>query len=516
MCHVFSVHFKPCQQGEWQDLDAVLDLGGDSNMLGEFVRAGIRFIAIFIDRLSEQTKDESGVLKFENALALDPRLRNQCLHECDLNQIYPLALSPGDSVLALNGKDPVWGYRHEKNSSVDLISGVPDEIGEGGYLFEHLNAKRFAKVLPLFHFLRRVTEDSGWQYPALRAAIMFDDPNLHWTSYGYVDFEKIASDARKIGYHVTMAMIPLDSWYAHSSAVRIFHEYQDELSFLIHGNNHLHKELAQEYGEARQVAILAQCLKRIDKLEERTGISISRIMAAPHGACRENMMRSMLHLGFEGACISNGSLWGYNDISGRSPTIGIDMATILAGGFPVIKRFGLSKQAQNEIVLAAFLNQPIIPVGHHEDLSEGIGILSKTAERINRLGNVKWSNIADIMASNFCIRQEREELRIRCYSRRVRLKIPQGVESVVVEAPTMGQESIEHLEVANIGKETNKKCTIFAIKEPIHVQSSDLIEIRLVTPNAIDPYGIPTDRTPLWAVVRRMLTEARDRSRLFN
>ena len=47
--------------------------------------------------------------------------------------------------------------------------------------------------------------------PPLRAAIVFDDPNLRWRSYGYIDYRRLVEHADEHGYHAAMAMIPLDA-----------------------------------------------------------------------------------------------------------------------------------------------------------------------------------------------------------------------------------------------------------------------------------------------------------------
>jgi len=38
--------------------------------------------------------------------------------------------------------------------------------------------------------------------PPLRACFVIDDPNLHWPSYGHLDYRRMAEHARRGGYHV--------------------------------------------------------------------------------------------------------------------------------------------------------------------------------------------------------------------------------------------------------------------------------------------------------------------------
>src|SRR3712207_7699471 len=52
---------------------------------------------------------------------------------------------------------------------------------------------------------------TGWTPAPLRAAIMFDDPNLHWKSYGYIIYPELVEHAKEHNYHAVFATVPLDS-----------------------------------------------------------------------------------------------------------------------------------------------------------------------------------------------------------------------------------------------------------------------------------------------------------------
>ena len=153
---------------------------------------------------------------------------------------------------------------------------------------------------------------------------MFDDPNLHWPTYGFIDFAQIAAHAQMHNYHVSFATIPLDTWFVHMPTAALFKQHSDRLSLLIHGNDHITEELARDYSEKERSRILLQALGRIGELEHRSGVVVSRVMVAPHGACSEKVLEEMAQLGFESACISSGSLRHYNGQATWLRTIGID------------------------------------------------------------------------------------------------------------------------------------------------------------------------------------------------
>jgi hypothetical protein len=159
--------------------------------------------------------------------------------------------------------------------------------------------------------------------------------------------------------------------------------------------------------------LLAQSLRRIVRLEEAAGLHVARVMAPPHGAYTDGGLAAMLALGFEGACISTGSLRRWNPGRQWQPTFGLEIAEIMDGGLPVIPRFRLSSSCESPIVISAFLDRPIIPVGHHDTVADGLDLLSHIADVINSLGAVRWENPELMFRSNYLSMQEGATLRIR-------------------------------------------------------------------------------------------------------
>ena len=78
----------------------------------------------------------------------------------------------------------------------------------------------------------------------------------------------------------------------------------------------------------------------------------------------------------------------YNRTQWYPALIGFNIAEILGDAFPIIPRFKLAYEREVDIYLAALLEKPIIVVGHHDDLKEGLGIMSDFAQRINSVGEV--------------------------------------------------------------------------------------------------------------------------------
>ena len=87
------------------------------------------------------------------------------------------------------------------------------------------------------------------------------------------------------------------------------------------------------------------------------------------------------------------------------------------------------------IGLAAFLNQPIIPHGHHQDCAGGLDLLAHVANEINSLGEVIWSDLTSISRSNYLTRRVAETLFVKMLSRRISVQLDESVKEIVVERP---------------------------------------------------------------------------------
>ena len=412
------------------------------------------------------------------------------------------------TVLASKEASPVWAMQEVGGRQHHYVALPIPELSDDESLFLFFHRNRFLQLLPLILFLRTLIEEHGWEQPPLRACFMFDDPNLHWQTYGFVDFAQIAAHAQMHNYKVSFATIPLDTWFTHKPTALLFQRYRDQLSLLIHGNNHIAEELARPYVDEDLNRNLRQALRRIDDFERRSGVEVSKVMAPPHGACSESALRVMAHLGFEAACISKGSLSHYNRQASWLHTFGMQPGEII-GGLPIIPRFPLSGNCHNNILVAALLHQPIIPVGHHHDIADGLQLLADLSGFVNSLGKVRWANMQDISRSNYARRLEGEIIRVRMFTKRIEVCIPEGINQILVERPWL--KGVDSLPVAWKPISDGSEWSLHLPGDPIHVLSCQKIEIVAEQPrlSVIDATSIRNFH--VWPVVRRQLTEARDR-----
>jgi hypothetical protein len=378
-------------------------------------------------------------------------------------------------------------------------------IPAGGGLIDVLNGKRFLEILPLLHWLRDICAGSLFHGPPLRACFIFDDPNLHWPSYGYINFRRIAAHAAKENYHVAFATIPLDTWFTHAATARVFGTNARQISLAIHGNNHLKQELARNYTPMARMSLLAQATHRIERFENKAGLTVCRVMVPPHGACSEAMLAELAQSGFEAACISHGSLHAHNQDRLWTKTLGF-LPSEWIQGCPVLPRWGMAVDTTNTILLAAFLGQPIILRGHHQDLKNGIELLAELASFINRLGPVSWSNLTSLCRMNYQWRMDGNTCRMRPLGRRVAFRVPTESTRLIIE----GSES----EYQTGWQISGGDGTVlrFAVGESISLPDTFSGEILMeAIPVMAAPMQNGANWPASWALLRRLLTEGRDR-----
>lgn len=444
-------------------------------------------------------------VRFADDLEVPFPFRGRCLRAKIAVQPRQLSLRNDEKALAVSDGRPVWssfsrmGVKHFR-SAFALPSVPPDSA-----LHDVLNAERFLELLPLLHWVRELCAGTRYEGPPLRACFMFDDPNLHWPSYGHVDFRQIAEHAAKENYHVSFATIPLDGWFVHCESAHIFRSHPRRLSLLIHGNDHARRELARDYSHAERVSLLQQAVRRIERLEAKAGLRVCRVMVPPHGACSDEMLADLPRCGFEAGCISHGSLRAHNKTKSWTRELGYS-ASELIQGCPVLPRWGLSGNTSNTILLAAFLEQPIVLRGHQEDLRDGVDLLDQLARFVNSLGSVCWSNLTGLSRMNYLWRMDGSTLRLRPLGRKLTVHLPGGAETLVMQNPS-------HFDFGSwqIFREGGA---------PVEVRPSEImslggmtngaISVEPLTPLAVSA-GNPSKLPPVTALFRRLITEGRDR-----
>jgi hypothetical protein len=498
-----GVRFEGRDPEDTEGLDAAILLPGATS-LGEIPASLPRLIACAEEESPLRSRPDAPTprpagprIDLAGSAPLDARLRGARLRDAGLLPTDALVPAPADHVLAEHEGAPVWTAGGKDGIRPMRVALAPAELGEDECLRDRVRDGRFLAVVALVHFLRTVQGDRGWKPAPLRACFLFDDPNLHWSSYGHIRYPELVAHADRHGYHVAFATVPLDAWFVHPSAARLFRSRPDRLSLLVHGNNHTREELAQVRDGAERRALLAQAIRRVAALERRAGIPVARAMAPPHGVCSEQTTADLVPTGFEALCVSRPFPWlarrGKPWLAkppDASPLTGWGPASVVAGGLPVLLRRGFGDPVE-DLALRAFLNQPLVVYGHHADVRDGLDRLGELADRISGLGDVRWMSVRDILESNYETAQVGDLLRVRMFSRRVRIEFPPGAERVVAGL-----------------KPLDTGCPDDSIEQ---TRIPGGVELRAVRRAAVDVHDVPPPPLPAWAIARRLLSEGRDR-----
>lgn len=420
----------------------------------------------------------------------------------------PLLPVDGERVLASTAAGALWVVRTVEGCA-HFRSAMPlQEIPLRGSFAQVFSGSSFLANLPLLQLLAQSSSTGIGVEQTVRASFMFDDPNLHWSSYGYVHYAHLLAQAERENFHVSFATIPLDAWYANPRTAKHFRDHPNRLSLLVHGNNHTKHELAREATAQGCSALLHQARKRIEQLERRASVVVDRVMVPPHGACSTAMLAALPAAGFEGACLSSGSLAAHNPGADWVRELGFRPAEQILG-CSVLPRWAMIGISQSELLVAAYLGRPLILRGHHGDLRDGLELLSSAARFINGIGDVQWRNNAGLMGSSYRLNMVGSTANVQPFAREVCVCLPEHATSVVVEPAEPGLASERFLAsglsiegMVSARYDDAVPLTPAGGKQTIKLSRS----VALAPPDSIPDRGIDVS-----SVLRRFLTEARDR-----
>jgi hypothetical protein len=409
--------------------------------------------------------------------------------------------SEGDSVLAQTGDgSPVWTARESDHGIVFRTALQLPNVSAQGDVWRAIGDEKFLQALPLAHAWRHALGSRLLDQPALRAGFIIDDPNLHWPTYGFANYREVARSASSDHYHVGFATIPLDGWWVHPAAADVFRDHAGSVSLLVHGNNHGHQELADRYTPEQAAGLLHQAIARIERLEAKARVNVSRVMVPPHGACASSLMQLMPGAGFEAACISAGSLRAHN--AGQDWTHRLGLSPIeLVEGCPVMPRWAFDGASDATLLISAFLGQALILRGHHQDLRDGLDLFRDAARRINALGTVRWGKLADLARWSFRSRRNGSVQWVQPLGLTHDVAADEGIAEIrLIGASTAWQAQ---------GNEHHGASSSAAA--PLDPQYGwPTYRLSLERPRPPSRQGLEPP-TPSRLVVRRLLTELRDR-----
>jgi hypothetical protein len=490
-----DVEFAPLEEAS--AAAAIVEVGAHSGS-GDDARVSHAAVpvATFADGLGERRVARE--VRLTCADALDARLRGLMLSP----QLAGAGLGPisrTETVLAEDREGARWAVARDGGGRQRISAELP-ELGTDEVLADALLSGRGMAVVALVHFLRAAGAARESTAP-LRATIVFDDPNLRWRSYGFIDYPRLVEHADAHGYHAAMAMVPLDAVGAHGATVALFRRRTDRLSLAFHGNSHVRNELLVLDDRAGALALCAQALRRVRRWEARTGLHVDRLMIPPHGMCSASVAEALAAVGFDALCALHAEPWSERPrpdklLAGWGP------ATFV-GPTAVIQRMPLCC-SRAELALRAFMGRPIVLYGHHQDLAGGFDLLEQAAATVNGLGEVEWTSLEGLARTNITTGLDGDLATARPYAGRVRLRVPGRARRLVVTEPRYSDGTLAGWSASP------EPITPFG--EAIACEGGTEMEIRLRPRDEIDPATLARPGRRPWPLIRRAATEARDRA----
>jgi len=460
----------------------------------------------FSDQHAAEERNLDIDVRFSDVLDVPVPFRGRRI-VANVNAWHKLPKTENEVALASTGQSRLWTV-HASAGARHFISAIPLPRVTSDTSFNDLfHADRFLALLPLIQFLRAITRPREYEPPPLRATYIIDDPNLHWPRYGYVDYGHIAEQAEKENYHVAFATIPLDAWVTHSATARIFRNSTRRLSLLIHGNNHARGELARHQSVSESMALLRQATARIERLEQSSGLRVSRVMVPPHGACSSHMLAALPACGFDAACVSTGSLRFHNKGRPWARRLGF-LPCELIEGCAVLPRWGFAGSVKNALLLAAFLGQPLIVRGHHQDLKHGADVLNDLARFTNGFGNVRWTNAANLARMNYACQSDGDRCLVQPFGVELQFTLPPFARQLAL-APDGNADPTAQWQVTL----PDGSMQVLSCGKWLSLAGAEPRQLRIRRLPAIEPQAtdVRPPRTHPGLVMRRLLTEARDR-----
>lgn len=509
LAQLYPVEFRDVGHPTPPDLDALIVLNGNVDAALAAATQGTPSFAV-AESPAKPTGNPGAEVRFANSPLLEPCLRNQRMSDREAVACQPLPVEAGDEILASSDGRALWLNRTTGRAACQWVVLAPPPLCENEFLFQHLNGTRWLRLLPLMNFLRQQVKDFDWQSPPPSACFVFDDPSLYWLSYGFLDYRQLAEHSRQHRYTASIATIPIDSWWVNNSVAEIFRSSTPRLSLVIHGNNHTSRELLHEDAGTAGFAAAAQALRRMERLERRHKIPVFKVMVAPHGAIDQDLFPHLLELGYEAALVTTHLLVEHNAAMDWPPSFGMNKSEVVSGGLPVIPRIKMTAHWKNDVLIAAFLRQPIVIAGHHQDAAGGLKLLADIAATVNALDGCTWSDMKGIVRSNYLQRTTGDRLDLRMYARHITVPLPDGIRHVRVERPWIESGQTEDITVT-AGADTLFTGSAGPLTTPIEAGNARIIEIASEQPHPVDSSTVAPPRPNPWPIARKILMELRDR-----
>jgi hypothetical protein len=335
-------------------------------------------------------------------------------------------MSAGDS----EQMSPVFVRAYAGNHAIFLAAsiGAPD-IPSGPSPYREVPV--FASLAPEMIFLRYAAGDRAWHSPGQYANFTIDDTWLR-EPYGYVNYEALLREMEAHNFHTTIAFIPWNYDRSQPAMVSLFREHPDRYSICIHGNNHDHQEFGSYTDKplAGQAQDIKQALARMSHFQQLTGIGYDPVMVFPHSISPEKTFALLKKYNFLGTANSLNVPMDAQAPAGAE--FALRTATMTFADFPSLRRYSAEAPGPPaQLVIDAFLGNPILFYGHEAFFHDGINAFDPTADTVNRLAPAEWKSLGYIAQHLYLVKlRDDGDYDVRLYGTNIHLENPSARNAV--------------------------------------------------------------------------------------
>ncbi|HRI14426.1 MAG TPA: hypothetical protein PLX89_15635, partial [Verrucomicrobiota bacterium] len=271
------------------------------------------------------------------------------------------------------------------------------------------------------------------------------------------------------------------------------------------------REMARPGSPQTRLQMAGQIIRRAQRFENTHGVTIGRVMEAPHATFVPATFPALLAVGFEAAMVTP-DLLQHDPGSAPWPAAFGLAGDGEFGGLPWIPRIRWRQGWHTDVLLAAFLRQPMVVAGHHNDIRDGLEAMGEIANTINRQGEVTWSPTDELVRRRARRRIEGETLFVKTYAVRATISVPEGIRSLVLERGGPTGSFAGPITVSQEGQTIASLASSDPVVGPISVRGRGEVSVLRTVPKAVGPDDVPAPRTSVWPVIRKVIMEVRDRS----
>jgi hypothetical protein len=234
-------------------------------------------------------------------------------------------------------------------------------------------------------------------------------------------------------------------------------------------------------------------------------------MCPPHGRCSPEVLAALFRWDYDGLAAAYPFPWETFTDQRDWRLAGWLPAQLAGGGLPVLPRHPLGASL-DDLVFRAFLDQALIVYCHHTDFRVGLRSIHAAAERVAKVGEVRWMSLVSIARANAMIHVDPAVTTVITYSRDLHIPRP-AAKSLRIAIPRIfGGDHATRLEIdghpLDAELDGSRQRSLAVPDQPC----GDKLRIRLEAQSSLPTMSMRDWRPRAWPLARRAMTEARDRA----